>query len=122
MKLSEAIRLGALFVEEDRQVFMLNWRRGGGRGKCGCALGTGAFAVGAFAGADLSDITVKSFCAVFPEYSFQILKEVSARHAGGESRLSIADWLESEIEPALFPAQETTQQQEKEPERAFVGF
>jgi len=108
MRLSEAIRLGALFVEETMDSYMTLSGELSGQ-LCGCALGTGAYAKGfrrqdiIYAGWRKDGRSLSyNFQVAFPEYSGEILSIVSGKHAMGMSRLAIADWLEAEIEPALF--------------------
>lgn len=105
--LSEDIRLGGIMgVEETIFSFMRE-------DLCGCALGTAGFARGWTRDDFLTETirlknlrvgpkrAVLSFQALYPQYPGSALLEVNERHTLGEPRLSIADWLEREVEPAL---------------------
>jgi hypothetical protein len=94
MKLSQAIRIGAEFVQEQRHLFLLDG--------CGCALGTAMYAMGMrhmHEGRE-NDKDWNYFPNKTAE-TFGISKglaiQISSKHFRGEmNRLQIADWLESQ--------------------------
>lgn len=108
--LSDDIRMGIMLgVVETKFTFMEDF--GDVDTRCGCALGTAAYARGWMEldwemrsdrhGLDDGG-AVKAFHELYPAYPIGILWQVSDRHScRGWSRLRIADWLENEIEPAL---------------------
>jgi hypothetical protein len=92
MKLSEAIRLGIGAVKNDASVFLIERRK---EGPCGCAIGTALYSVGEkYSCEGIADCERYWPWTKKDDISFQI----SSRHFKGESRESIAAWIET-IEP-----------------------
>lgn len=91
LKMSEAIRIGAAKVRECRAGFL-----GGDPDLCGCAIGTAWIGAGRTKDErfDLPNFH-EAVCHQFG-ISGALFGEISYRHSCGESRESIADWLEGQ--------------------------
>lgn len=85
LKLSEAIRRGAALRPQCRTVF---WSDGGS-----CAMGAAFEAIGIPYGSsqDFTEVFIRNFPSAFRE----ALPDIFVRNDSGESRESIAAWLES---------------------------
>jgi hypothetical protein len=100
MKLSEAIRLGAMSVKDNRKRYLeIN-----GDDACGCALGAAAYAIGRKTLIDENDSALR---AAFPLLDLNVTERrsdfggslaivISALHYSGTmTRQQIADWVET---------------------------
>lgn len=96
-KLSEAIIAGHDMIDEYSNGFLQ--RPGGGEGRCrGCAIGAAWVALGRSV-EDRNGVPAESIMEWLSEETgapMHILRAVSSRHFGGEPRLKIARWLESQ--------------------------
>jgi hypothetical protein len=95
MKLSEAIRKGHTMIGEERAAFLLR--------DCGCAVGAALVGLGYSYSQRLKDGSPSGFelmqkVAEETGTPLAIIQDISARHYCGESRLSLADWVEREYE------------------------
>lgn len=100
MRLSEAIRLGIGAVTEKRELY-LDVKPGS---VCGCAIGTALYALGYKDIYDIASSGVEATMTIWPwtrekytadgETDWHYAKEISVRHYRGQSRESLAAWIE----------------------------
>ena len=88
LKLSEAIRIGAQRIREDK-----NWLNGNG---CGCAIAMAAVAFGADPWEHQAFTETMELVERHTGLSRKFLDEVDRNHCSGISALSIADRLEAQ--------------------------